>query len=475
LQPFWIDAREVELEQRSQAIARREQALQLREKRAPLTPLDSGRAWLPYIQESYTGAWQENADPLVLETAVTNPTVFACVSRIAQDIGKMRWYLAEKTQNLWVETTSPSFSPVLHTPNRYQTRMQFLEWWITSLLLNGNTYVLKERDRRGVVVALYILDPLKCTPMTAPDASVYYELKKDPLATLTEERVIVPASEIMHDRVNAFFHALIGLSPLIAGWTAANQGLTIQGSSSYAFTNQARPSGILMAPMPIAQDTADRIKAKWQEGFGGSNSGKVAVLGGGMSYIPVTPTTANDSQLIDQLNWTDERICAVFHMPRYKVKVGPDPTYNNIEALNQQYYDDALHPRVKAMELLMGAGLSLPTPYGVKFQESDLLRMDTATKIQSIKDAIGAGFLSPNEGRAQLNLLPVPGGDTPYLQQQNFSLSALDRRDQTQTPVTPGIEAPASTAPSDEEPDVTKAVIAAMQRKALVSSLTAGL
>ena len=79
--------------------------------------------------------------------------------------------------------------------------------------------------------------------------------------------------------------------------------------------------------------------------------------------------------------------------------------------------------------------------------------MDTATLITSERDAIGAGIKSPNESRQRLNLPPVTGGDTPYLQQQNYSLEALNRRDQQQTPtdaMAPAPE-PADDAEDDED------------------------
>ena len=60
--------------------------------------------------------------------------------------------------------------------------------------------------------------------------------------------------------------------------------------------------------------------------------------------------------------------------------------------------------------------------------------MDTATLVESEAKAVGGGIKAPNESRKRLNLKPVKGGDTPYLQQQNFSLAALDRRDQSDDP-----------------------------------------
>ena len=44
-------------------------------------------------------------------------------------------------------------------------------------------------------------------------------------------------------------------------------------------------------------------------------------------------------------------------------------------------------------------------------------------------EAVKSGIKAPNEGRRRLNLPPKNGGDSPYMQQQNYSLEALARRD----------------------------------------------
>jgi len=55
--------------------------------------------------------------------------------------------------------------------------------------------------------------------------------------------------------------------------------------------------------------------------------------------------------------------------------------------------------------------------------------MDTAALTKAEADAVSAGIKSPDEARRRLNLPPVPGGASPYLQQQNYSLEALAKRD----------------------------------------------
>ena len=90
-------------------------------------------------------------------------------------------------------------------------------------------------------------------------------------------------------------------------------------------------------------------------------------------------------------------------------------------------------------------------PIGTEFDPDDLLRMDTATLVKASAEAIKGGGMSPNEARARyLELGPVAGGEAPYLQQQNFSLSALAKRDAQADPFSSAAPPPAE---KDDVPD----------------------
>jgi len=222
--------------------------------------------WHPVIREPYTGAWQQNQE-ITAPTALSYFAVYACVTLIATDIGKLRLRLvAQDSEGVWTETTNPAYSPVLRKPNRYQTIHKFVEQWITSKLKSGNAYVLKQRDDRGVVSALYVLDPARVTPLLAPDGAVYYGLNRDDLTGVfnpdSDGSVVVPAREMIHDPMVTLFHPLIGVSPLYACGLAATAGLTMQATSELFFRNGSNPGGVLTAPGAIRQETLDRLKTE---------------------------------------------------------------------------------------------------------------------------------------------------------------------------------------------------------------------
>lgn len=403
-----------------------------------------GRGWWPVVRESFAGAWQRNEE-ITIENVTAHWAVFACVTLISTDIGKMRIKLVTLDDDrISTEVENPAWSPFLRKPNHFQVRQRFIEWWQMSKLLHGNTYALKRRDGRGLVNAAYVLDPYRVKPLVSPDGSVFYQLATDNLAGLQAD-VLVPAREIFHDIYTALFHPLCGVSPLYAAGLAALQGLKIASSQTTFFANGSQPGGVLTAPGAITNETAKRAKDYWESNFGGNqNVGKVAVLGDGLKYEPMV-MKAIDAQLIDQLKWTAEAICAVYRVPMHKIGIGQMPNYNNIEALDRGYYSQCLQEKIEAVEAIFDDGLELPKPYATEFDLHDLYSMDTRTLIETEKEA--AGLKTINESRKRLNLKPVDGGGTVYVQQQNFSIEALARRDEQ--------PAPSATSSPDPSPAET--------------------
>lgn len=419
--------------------------------------LSSRGGWWPVVRESFTGAWQRNIE-VSTDDAVTYTTVFACVTQIASDIAKLWINLVEEDPDgICTRTSNPSYSPVLRAPNHFQTPYEFVENWLLSLLTRGNTYVLKERDGAKKVSALYVLDPSRVKVLVAPDGSIYYSLGADYLSGITESSLIVPQSEIIHDKINTFYHPLCGISPLIACGLSVMQGKRIQTQSEAFFANNSQPGGLLMTAATIGPDTAKSIQENWEANYAGAdNVGRIAVLGGGLTYTPLTPVTARDAQLIEQLNFVGIDVCSAFRMPPYKVGIGPVPVHNKPQDLAVEYYEQTLQAHIERMEQVFTKGVGLlGSSYSIEFDLDALLRMDTATATTAAVEAIGGMLMTPNEGRKQFNLKPIVGGDTVYGQQQDFSLTALNERDHNnpfpQVPAAPPSAAPAEPPKSTQD------------------------
>lgn len=401
-----------------------------------------------FVHEPFSGAWQQNKE-ITREDMTAFYAVFACVGLISRDIGKMPVMLKKKQKGVLVDALTPKeIVRVMKKPNNYQNWQQFNEQWTQSLLLRGNTYVFKVRDVFGELYRLVVLNPDLVTVLVDDAGNVFYQLSNDRLTQT--DHVIIPASEIIHDRINALYHPLIGLTPIMACALASEQGISILRNSKNFFANGSQPGGVIEVPGPLDATKAQEIKTKWDTNYGGVNVGKTGLLSDGAKYVSIG-MKATDSQLVEQLNMSARIVCTAFNVPPFKVGVVDVQGATKVSDLNEIYYSDCLQSYIEARENLLDEGLGLDDLGVEAFLDLDvLIRMDSSSKIAYYKDGMGAGIFSPNEARQKLGYLPVNGGDSPLIQQQNYSLEALAKRDAKDDPFS--TTSPAQNTPSNAPP-----------------------
>jgi len=399
-----------------------------REKRVPdsLNTVDGGwRNGWKRILEPFSGAWQSNIEEKRGDL-LTYPTLYACIYRISSDIGKLPFMLRQRrADGTYEEVENPAYSPVLRKPNSFQTAAQFRESWSLSRLIQGNAYILKRRDLRGVVTSLYVLDPCRVMPMVSDSGAVYYQLYTSPLNTLPEgypaDQLIVPASEIIHDRCMTMHHPLIGVPPVAAAHWPALKNMKIMRSATEFFANNAQPGGLLTAPAGMTEDDAKKVQDYWDANFVGAKSGRVAIIGADMKFTAFAMKSI-DSQMVEQMRYSDEQICQPFGIPPFKVGIGSIPSGLGVDGINLLYYNDALQSPMQHMEDLLDEGLNIAKPLTVDMDTAPLLRMDEGKRAEVAVKMVGGGIETPNEGRARFNYPPLKGGDTVYMQQQDIPL-----------------------------------------------------
>src|SRR5690606_25788136 len=139
-------------------------------------------------------------------------------------------------------------------------------------------------------------------------------------------------------------------------------------------------------------------------------------------------SNAVDSQVIEQLRWSAEVVCGVYHVPAFMAGVGEEPSYNNVQNLTIRYYSQCLQRLIEDIEACLDEGLGMDgVTMGAEFDRDDLLQMDAMTQMDVLEKS--KGKMTVNEQRKRLNLGPVEGGNTVYLQEQDHSLEWLARRD----------------------------------------------
>ena len=379
-------------------------------------------------RETFAGQWQSSSrdmtGTMTSKSPLSHSAVYTCINNIASDISKLtlRVMRPRSTGGFEPHFNHPVFR-VLNKPNHYQTSLQFLLQYIGSKMWTGNAYVILFRDARGVVESMHVLDPTTVTPAITTDGSVWYMVKANNLNNLSEDTYI-PARDILHDRAITLFHPLIGVSPLFAAAVSAMTGNSISANSELFFSNMSRASGTLTAPGEIPQSTADRLKKEWDGNYAGLGFGKVAVLGAGITWTPLT-MTAVDAQLIEQLRWTVEDIGRVYRVPGFMLGE-TKMTYKNSEQLSRYYFSNCLSHHIESLEQCFDQKFEMKDGNEIKFDLSPLFRMETDLRYETHTKALTSGIKSINEVRAEEDLPPVKGGEEPRLQMQYIPLSMID-------------------------------------------------
>jgi len=435
--------------------------IEIKRAEKALTAVPDHRGGWRRILESFAGAWQQNVEEKQ-STLICYPTLYACIMRIATDIGTLPFQLKirDRESGVWKDAYLQGISELLRKPNHYQTAQQFREAWALSKLMHGNTYALIRRDARGNPDALYILDPCAVLPMVSDTGDVFYQIRYSTSENLLPAdypaaNIVIPARDIIHDRCVTLHHHLIGVPPLCAAYWPAVKNLKILKNAATFFGNGAQPGGILTAPAGMSETDAAAVKAYWDSNFTGEHRGKVAVIGADMKFTAFAFKAA-DSQLVEQMRYSDEQICQPFGIPPFIIGIGSVPAGLKVDDMANMYYRFALQSPIESMEYLLDEGIGVSFPYGIELDLEPLLRMDPVKQAEVQTKLVGGMIRTPNEARKRFNDGPTAGGDTLWGQHQDYPLGMLrDRNDLNPAPA----PAPAVEPPEEDQTDKALAVL----------------
>jgi HK97 family phage portal protein len=417
--------------------------------------------WTNSPHEPFAGAWQQNLEKI--NTAgpnlYANSGIYACVSVISSDVACLQpRVLRRRTDGSREEHQNHPAWALLQKPNTYQTSLQFVQRYLMSKLTSGNAYVLLFRDARGVVNEMYVLNPNTVQPLITDNGDVYYRIARAPLhgVATTDSHFVVPARDVIHDRMNPIWHDLIGISPMFAAGMSAMTSARIQMSSERFFANMARAGGVLVTPNKMDPTLAKKLQTEWEKNYSQGGLGKTAILTNGLSFEPMT-VNAVDAEVVNQLRWGIEDIARVYRVPTFMVGELSKATFKNNEQMARTYYDGCLKYHISSFEQAFTYGLELGTGIEVEMDLSALLRLDAETRFTAHQSALQAGIKSINEVRHEEDLPPVAGGEQPRIQMQYVSLSLADKLAEATAAAGAG-PTPAPKPPAPEPAPAPKAI-----------------
>lgn len=435
--------------------------------------------WLPSSWGQNWNFWQMDLDPLPYPSnSIVEASTWAYIRAIAQLPG---YHKAETGKGGTEIITTSALSRILRSPNPYQTPSDFLVHLIRSLLLNGNSYWIAQRNTRNEVAALHWTDPRGCRPRTVAVQGqayqeVFYEISDNPLLsidTFGRYGVVVPARDVLHLKLATPTHPLIGQTWLTALALELAKGAAMGEAAATFSRNQSRPSGVLQTDVTLTKPQVDELRERWNEQAAGMNAGGVPILSSGLKFEPITITN-EDAQIIEQLKLNDRTIASVFGVPPMLIGISDGGSVKSAEAQMAEWLSSGLGWLINHIEVAFDQFFGLDVvPAGREWTEYDtriLLRADFKERMEGLARGVQAGILAPNEGRALEGYKAVTDGDEPRMQQQMIPLSAWDKVP-PKPPGMPGAAPPAAgqdgNQDGEKDPQAQRALIAFQLRRHL--------
>jgi HK97 family phage portal protein len=131
--------------------------------------------------------------------------------------------------------------------------------------------------------------------------------------------------------------------------------------------------------------------------------------------------------LIAARTLTREEIAMVYDVPPPMIGDLTHGTYSNVQELHSMLYVTTLRPWLKLIEETLQAQLIDPEPAWrddgifLEFDLSEVLRGSPKEQLDALSVAFGAGLITLNEARKELNLprLADPSADKPFIPTNN--------------------------------------------------------
>jgi len=174
----------------------------------------------------------------------------------------------------------------------------------------------------------------------------------------------------------------------------------------------ARFPGVVTRKTPWPNDKA---RTRFKKGFqqfasGGAQAGGWLLLEDDMDAKAIDGIKPSDALDLDGRTLSDIQTSSAFHIAPELIGARPG-TFSNIKAFLEALYGPALGPIITAVDQALNAWLTRGTNLYIEANVDAMLRGNFEDQLQALQSAVGAPWLSRNEGRARQNLPPIEGGD----------------------------------------------------------------
>ena len=355
------------------------------------------------------------------DTAMEVNAVFSAVSLISDTIATLPIDAYIRSQgSRYALRPRPAW---VTKPDVDTTKEAFYGACIVSLLLEGNIFIRKFRNRRGEIVNMTVLNPVDVDIKRNGLGRVMFNVKGEEKALTSDEIIFIP------DVVRP--GSIRGISRVEALKENFGLAVALENYASKFFGSGTHTSGVLEVPGNL---TAEQAKMM-QEAFDSRHKGwgrahKTAIISGGAQYKP-TNVPNDQAQFLDSRRMAVEDVARAFNVPPHLLGLPGTNTYASVEQNNIAFVTHTLRPIAQKLEGALTAVLSEETGQEaafVKFSLDGLLRADINSRTEAYTKGLNSGYYKINDIRRFEDLEPIddPTADTVRVPLANVNVDAAD-------------------------------------------------
>ena len=358
--------------------------------------------------------------------AMSEVTYFTCIKTLAEAMGKMPLKLYQRTKG---GIQRPDMTETLRLlslrPNPYMSATTFWSWCEMACQHYGNAYVwidgkFTPSGRFGgsyKIKGFYPMHPQNVS-ILVDDAGIfgttgclYYRYTNPDTGGMTVFR----DSEVLHFKTWYTEDGIVGkpardiLQDVIAG--ASNASAYEQN----LYKNGMTAKMVLQYTGTYDKDKIKQIQKKFADRLTGPQAaGKVIPIPMDFQLTPLNMSMV-DADFATLRKYTALQIASCFSIKPSALNDYSNSKYASAESEALAFLD-CFSYRLKMYEEELNAKVLTPSEYRqgyfYKFNEKSILRMDSKTQSEVLKNYTQGGIYSANEARDKLDLPHVEGGDT---------------------------------------------------------------
>lgn len=340
-------------------------------------------------------------------SAEINATVATCVNKIANTLSILPLNLYFYTKNgKSLAVDNPLFR-ILEHPAYEETPSLFYGTMIRHLLLNGNAYILVQREN-GIIVNLQLIDPRRVIISRESSRKIFDINGK----RYTEK-------DILHiPYPGTGYNGTIGVSPADVHRDIIQQDNILHEYIAKYFGNSvgSRLAIELGSSYPNKPQDMDKVYAALNPIFkkfvlGNSNAGKPMYLPPDSKIANINQPTNAESELRTLLNSYEHQIAMAFNVP-YEIIDSSASKYGSLEQKQNDFLSNCIQPLGDHICQSLMKLLDNPRGKVIQYEYKNLLTTNTTDTIDYLAKEIQSGLITQNEARKKLGMQDIgPAGD----------------------------------------------------------------